>query len=409
MKKFSNFLIFFLLSASVLISCDKKDNNSSLDDKKNPADTIENAENPDTIASPIDTINTKEPEDTTPGPILKNIHVFFSISAENKIAQYALSTVSGELSFIRNHSVSGSPGCLVVDKTNDFFYAALRSNNSVAAFEIDDCNCSLKYLETTKVVDNPVYISVDENRNYLFFASYGANKIAVYPITKSGPVGETAIQILDVGEKPHMIATGPQSKFVFVPSLGTDKVLQYKLETDGKLTENSPAYAESAAGSGPRHFTFHPSKNIFYNVNELNSTVNVFDFNETNGTLTFIQNISTLPADYSGTNSCADIHTTPDGKYLYASNRGHNSIAAYSVNSTSGELTEIGQYSTEATPREFDIDPTGQFVIVAGQSSGKAAVHKIKTDGSLEIVNTYTIGSSPAWVLIFEIKECKAV
>jgi 6-phosphogluconolactonase len=158
---------------------------------------------------------------------------------------------------------------------------------------------------------------------------------------------------------------------------------------------------DTKKGSGPRHFAFHPILPEVYFVNEKDSTVSVFEKDEITGKLKHLQTISTLPQNYQGPNTCADIHVTPNGKFVYASNRGHNSIAGYRVDAGSGKLEAIEQTVTEKIPRAFNIDPTGNFLVVAGQDSGKIAVFMIDSQtGKLTNTDSVQVGKGPAWVEI---------
>ena len=168
----------------------------------------------------------------------------------------------------------------------------------------------------------------------------------------------------------------------------------------GKINPTEPRAVSTAPDAGPRHFDFHGTKNIVYFVNETNSSVTAYHLNHTTGTLSPFQTISTLPESFTGQNTCADIHLTPDDRFLYASNRGHESIAAFAVDSGSGEFTTIGQYSTVKEPREFDIDPTGNFLIAVGEYSDSLASYRIhQGTGELETLQLIYVGDRPSWVL----------
>jgi 6-phosphogluconolactonase len=189
-----------------------------------------------------------------------------------------------------------------------------------------------------------------------------------------------------------------------VPNTGADKVLQFKFDpATGKLSPNSPAELATGTNTGPRHFWFHPSRNYVYFVNEKGSSVTCCRLDTQAGTLSAFQTIPTLPADFAGNNTCAHIETTPDGKYLYASNRGHDSLAVFSVDPSTGRLTAMGQQPTEKTPRAFAIDPSGRYLFAAGQASNQLASYRIGDDGRLQPLNVIPIGKGPAWVQIVTI------
>ncbi len=166
-------------------------------------------------------------------------------------------------------------------------------------------------------------------------------------------------------------------KYAFAPDLGIDKVMIYKVDAaKAKLTPNG--FAALKPGAGPRHFAFHPTYDFAYVINELNSTMTAFRYNKSKGALTELQTLSTLPKGYKQTSYCADVHVHPSGKFLYGSNRGHNSIVIYSIDDKTGKLTLIGHESTRGNwPRNFGIDPTGQFLLVGNQNSNSIATFKI--------------------------------
>lgn len=325
-------------------------------------------------------------------------YIYISVNKDKKIVCFKLDPINEELVYSDEQKLSGEPGSLCIDPSKSKIYASLRDINSVASLRIDNKSGKLEHLKDTPVAENPVYISSDKMGKFLFFTSYSGNMNAVYSINEKG-LNKDAIQIIEARTNPHMIKTDPSGRFVFVPNKGGDIVQQFIFQNDGSLKPNEPEGIMLKSKSGPRHFAFHPSKNIMYVVNELSCTVVVLHFNSKKGTLTGpFQEITTKPENYNAYNTCADIHITPDGKFLYASNRGHDSLAGFSVDSKSGELSSIGWFATEKEPREFEIDPSGRFMIAAGESSGKIAFYGIQKDGSLKLLNTYEVGKWPVWV-----------
>ena len=174
---------------------------------------------------------------------------------------------------------------------------------------------------------------------------------------------------------------------------------QFIFHKDGSLTPNTPAKVSFKPNTGPRHFTFNPSGDIVYVVTEVSCTVDAFHYNKKEGTLAGpFQKITTKPSDFKLNNTCADIHITPNGKFLYASNRGHDSLAGFSVDQKTGLLTPIGWFAAEKEPREFSIDPSGNYIIAAGESSGRIILYRIQEDGKLTPLKTYDVGHWPVWV-----------
>jgi 6-phosphogluconolactonase len=183
----------------------------------------------------------------------------------------------------------------------------------------------------------------------------------------------------------HSINLDPANRFAFAADLGIDKVLVYKFDAGhGTLTPNDPPFAAVDPGAGPRHFDFHPSGKFAYAIDELNSTVTAWTYDPERGTLSDLQTIATLPEGYKGANAPADIHVHPSGRFLYGSNRGHDSIVAYAIDPKSGKLTLVGhQGRAIKNPRNFAIDPAGRFLLVANQDLDTIVIFGIDDDGKL--------------------------
>jgi 6-phosphogluconolactonase len=171
----------------------------------------------------------------------------------------------------------------------------------------------------------------------------------------------------------------------FVCDLGLDKIMVYRLDAArGLLTPNDPPFASVAPGSGPRHFAFHPNAHFAYVINEMASTVTAFEYDAAGGRLSAIQTITTLPADFHGSNTCAEIQVHPSGKFLYGSNRGHDSIAMFAIDGLTGKLSPLGFESTQGkTPRNFGLDPSGAFLLAANMASDNVVLFRIGADGKL--------------------------
>lgn len=179
--------------------------------------------------------------------------------------------------------------------------------------------------------------------------------------------------------RPELDLLDAANRFAFAADLGLDKVLIYKFDpAKGTLTPNDPPSAPVAPGSGPRHFAFHPNSNYAYVINEMGNTVTAFRYDPERGALTELQSISTLPRDFKGTSYTAEVQVHPSGKFLYGSNRGHNSIVTYAIDPQTGELTLVGHQAGQIkTPRNFGIDPTGAYLLVANQDSDSIIVFRI--------------------------------
>ena len=235
---------------------------------------------------------------------------------------------------------------------------------------------------------NPCYVSVTKSGKWVFAGNYSSGTLSVFPVTTKGNIGAASQVITHSGtgpnkdrqEGPHVHATvlSPDNNYLFVPNLGIDKVMIYKLnQSTGKLTPAAMPFVKTAPGSGPRHFDFAPNKRYAYLVEELSGNVIVYAYN--NGNLKQLQSISSVPKDFRGDIGCADIHVSPDGRFLYSSNRGDgNSITIFSISQQTGKLTIAGYQSTLGkTPRNFNFDPSGNFLLVANQQSDEIVIFKI--------------------------------
>jgi len=332
-------------------------------------------------------------------------HTYISISGENKISLFKMNTDTGKLLFQKDIELSGGPGPLALDHEEKFIYAGIRSNREIASFRIDHNTGDLSLIGTMSLEADPCYIITDRKGNFLLSAYYGAGKVAVHPIGEDGVVSSPPIEWISTAEHAHCIQTDASNKFAFVPhTVEPNCIFQFKFdENTGKLTSNDIPKVVPEEEVGPRHFCFHPSKNIVYTSNEQGSSATAYNFDTSAGTLSPFQTVSTLPSDYDEENTCAQIHITPSGKFLYVSNRGHDSIAGFSIDDT-GQLSSLGQQSTEPTPRAFNIDPTGNFLYAGGQGSGKIASYRINPQtGELEPLEIYAVGKNPMWVLFVNV------
>ena len=290
-----------------------------------------------------------------------------------------------------------NPSFLAADPSGRYLYAVNEltqykgaSSGAVTAYTIDRKTGKLTYLnETASRGADPCYISFDKTGRYALVANYTGGSVAVFPVLSDGRVGEASafVQHTGKGARPdrqegphaHWIQTTADNRFAVAADLGLDEVLVYKFNAaNGSLRANDPAFAKLARGTGPRHVTFAPNNKFAYVVDELNSTVTAFTYDAQRGALNQIQTISTLPAGFSGANDTAEIHIHPNGKFLFASNRGNDSIAVFAINQHDGRLNLVGHFSTLGkTPRNFELDPSGRLLFVANEDSGNIVIFEI--------------------------------
>jgi 6-phosphogluconolactonase len=236
------------------------------------------------------------------------------------------------------------------------------------------------------------YIGLDQTGRFALSANFDRGHIAVFPIQPDGSLGDHTAFDLHTGSSinpkrqsrsyPHCIVADPTNRFALVPDLGLDKLFVYRFDqTSGTLTANDLPFVAVKPGSGPRHVRFHPNGKWAYLVCEMGSIINGYNWDADKGTLTQFQTISTLPAGFTGENNAAELEILANGKFLYVSNRGDDSIAIFAIDQTSGMLTPIGHVPSQGkTPRNFAIDPTGQWMICTNQDGNSAVVFRIDGD-----------------------------
>ncbi len=303
----------------------------------------------------------------------------------------------GALSPVRTVEGVTSPSFLATDRQRRYLYAVNeitqyegKKSGSVSAFVVDAKTGNLTLLNRQPTLGGaPCYVTVDNSGKFVLVANYVGGNVSVFPVQKDGSLGPATEMIQHEGsganqkrqDAPHAhnVRMDPANRFAYVSDLGIDKIMIYQFNAGtGELTPNTPPSANLKPGAGPRHLTFHPKGKFAYVINELNSTITAFTFDKTKGSLQELQTLSTLPADYPEESFCADIHISPDGKFLYGSNRGHNSIAVFSIHEQTGKLTPVDHTPTGGKwPRNFAIDPTGNFLLVANQNTDNVVVYRI--------------------------------
>jgi 6-phosphogluconolactonase len=297
---------------------------------------------------------------------------------------------------------------LAISPDKKFLYAGLRNEPfSVVTFAIDPKTGKLDFVGPGPLQDSMAYIVTDRSGKFLLGASYGGNKVTVNPV---GPnhVIEQVQQSIATEPNAHCILPDPTNRYVLHTSLGGDLIYQDRFDAGtGKLTPNTPPTVSVKAKGGPRHLVFSPNRKFVYLVNELDAAIYVFPWDAKTGTLhKEVQVASALPKDFSGKPWAADIHLTPDGRFLYASERTSSTLAAFRVDTKKGTLTAIESYPTEKQPRGFSIDPTGRYLLAAGQLSNSLTSYAIdKASGKLAKLKEYPMGKNPNWVEIVNLPK----
>ena len=304
---------------------------------------------------------------------------------------------TGEL--VHSNTVKGviEPSFLAIDGKGRFLYSVNETTEfkgkptgGLSAFSIDRNSGNLSLLnQQASLGGSPCHLIVDATARFVLVANYTGGNISVFPIRADGSLGEATETIQHHGSGPnkerqegphaHCVMLDQSNRYAFAVDLGLDKVLIYRFDTNnGKLTPGSQPWAQVKPGAGPRHFVFHPNGKFAYVINELDSTLTAFRYDAARGALNLIDAVSTLPQGFSGTSYCADLHFSPSGKFLYGSNRGHNSIVVFGVDGGTGKLTYVEHADTQGkTPRNFTIDSTGRFLLVANQQTDTVVALRI--------------------------------
>ena len=313
------------------------------------------------------------------------------------IYAYEYDSAPGQLKSIGLAAETKNPSFLAADPSGKLLYAVNEvgdyqgaSSGGVTAFTIDHASGKLSQLnEVASRGADPCYISFDKTSKFALVANYTGGNISVFPVQKDGRIGDASafVQHSGKGTNPqrqegphaHWIEVTPDNRFAIAADLGLDELLVYRFDaTKGSLSPNDPPFAKVEAGAGVRHLSFAPNGRFAYSVNEINSTVTAFSYDAKAGVLHPLQSLSTLPTDFSGENTTAEIHVHPNGRFLYASNRGRDSIAIFSIDAETGRLTSLGDVLTKGKePRNFEIDPSGTRLFAANQNSDNIVVFDI--------------------------------
>ena len=322
---------------------------------------------------------------TEEGSKSKGIYAYRYDAATSEITPLGLAAETTNPSFVAPH-----PNGRFLYAVNEIGNYKGPNSGGVSAFSIDQATGKLTFLnEVASRGADPCYITVDKTGKYVLVANYTGGSVAVFPVLADGKLGEASafVQHIGKGTNParqegshaHSIDLSLDNRFAMVDDLGLDQLLVYKFDSaKGSLTPNDPPFTKIEAGSGPRHFVLRPDGKFAYVISEMAHTVTVFSNDAVNGKLQVLQTITTLPKDFTGRNDDAEIEVHPSGKFLYASNRGDDSIAIYTIDPSKGTLTQVGIVHTGGKePRSFEIDPTGTLLFAENQNSNTVVLFKI--------------------------------
>jgi 6-phosphogluconolactonase len=342
--------------------------------------------------------------------------LYVCLQDEDKIAAFTIDADTGQLAPRAEIPATGGPSVLAISPDRRVLYVGHRNVPAISSFRIQRSSGVLTLLGTVAPSHAPTFLAPDRTGKYLLSAYYQGGFAGVHRIAADGSVAGEPVAWQATATGAHAIQTDPSNKFAFVPHIarlndnvlepqrdnpGPNMIAQFRFVPDtGQLIANSPFRVEPADLTGPRHYCFHPSQNLVFFSNEQGCGISSYRLDAVTGTLSAEQTVSSLPDGYSGRNTCSQIHLTPSGRFLYVANRGHNSIAGFTVDPMSGRLAPIGHVATEAVPGAFALDPAGNFLFAAGTVSGRIAAYRINQEtGALTPLTTCDVGRRPAAVL----------
>jgi len=334
--------------------------------------------------------------------------VYVGNTESNEISVLRLDRQSGDLTLVEKVPIPGvtKPGSstpMAVSPDRRFLYAGTRGEPKIAAgFAIDPTSGRLKHVASGPLADSLAYMVTDRTGRFLLGASYPGHRVTVNPISPPGTV-QPPHQILEGHPNAHAILADASNRHVLVPTLGNDLLNVFTFDAaTGKLGPNTPPATRVKEKAGPRHFRFHPNGRLVYLLGETDAAVYVFDYDAATGQLEEKQRISALPPDFQGKPAAADLHLTPDGTFLYASERRSSTLAGFKIDPV-GTLTSIGSIPTETQPRGFGIDSSGRYLLAVGQRSHAMSSYRIDAErGTLTKLAEYPMGKNPNWVEIVD-------
>jgi 6-phosphogluconolactonase len=351
------------------------------------------------------------------------------------IYAYRFDGATGEVTPLGLVAETANPSFLAIDPTQRFLYAAnevsdyqdqkndgqkggqkdRQKTGAVSAFAIDGKSGKLALLnQVSSHGAGPCYISLDQTGKHVLAANYDGGSVTVFPVLKDGRLGEasaviehTGPTVDPLGAEPHQIDLSSDNRFAIASYLGLDKLLVYRFDSaKGALAANDPPFAQLHPGARPRHFDFHPNHKVLYVLEEAASKVDALSYDAANGTLRQIATVSTLPEGFKGDNTTAEIRVHPDGKFLYSSNRGHDSIAIFAIDPATGMPRFLEAVPTGGKkPRNFEIAPGGSYLVAANQNSNNIVIFKIdRQTGHLTPTGQVLEAPSPACIKFARIR-----
>ncbi len=328
--------------------------------------------------------------------LFANPFLLVSLPDEQQIAVYQIDLASGLLRHVRDHALSADPGPMSVSHDGKTLYLSLRNAGKLASFSIDPETAELTHLTTVGADQDPAYHWQDYTASYLLSAYYHTGRVSMHSLGNDGRILAESTQWIKTELKAHCIMAAPDNRHVFVPHTGPNKIFQFTLDVEKGTLE----LLTSEDQTGPRHIDIHPRKPWAYVDYEQGNKVAFYRINA--GKLVRKQVISSVPNDWpAGEGATARLTLSPDGRFVYAANRGHNSIAGFRINRFTGKLTSIGYFPTSANPRSFVMTDCGKWLYAGGQDTNQIALFcRNVNSGTLQRIDTIQTGRKPWWLQI---------
>ena len=332
-------------------------------------------------------------------------YMYVALQDDDRISIFTMNPATGALSWQEDVAVEGGPAPLALSPDKRVLHVGRRGSQDIASYGVDPRTGSLSFLGAAPLQGEPVYVSTDRTGRFVLSAYYYQSTAAVHRVNGDGAAAFPPVEWRFTAHGAHAILTDRSNRFAYVPHIanrGPNRIFQFRFdERTGGLTPNDPPFHEPGEYLGPRALAFHPFLDVVYFSDEQGSSVTAYAIDPERGTLAPLQTISTLPAGYTGANTCSQIRVSASGEFLFAPNRGHNSVASFRVDGATGRLTAAGRVGTEPVPRAFGLDPDGRFLFAAGQRSGRLASYRVDDEsGELTPLETYEVGNNPMWVLM---------
>jgi 6-phosphogluconolactonase len=331
--------------------------------------------------------------------------MYLSLQDDDKILVFTQDPSNGALSLQHEVAVEGGPAALCVDPDRNHLYCGRRTVRDIASFDIDSATGAISQIGAAPLEGEPVFLATDRKGGFVLSAYYYQSRAAVHRIDENGAAVVPPVEWLETAGGAHAIQTDPTNRFAYVPHIanrGPNEIFQFRFdENTGHLAPNTPLRLGNDSYLGPRHFCFNPNIDMLYFSDEQGCSVSAYRLDPHAGTLSLVQTASTLPEGFEGDNTCSQIQISPSGRFLYAPNRGHNSLACFTVNTATGELAANGIVDAEPIPNALAVGPDEKFLYSAGQESGNMAIFGIDAgSGQLTRVATTPLGNRPAWISI---------